>query len=181
MKKQLVVILAIITLFYTGCLVPGSPHIDYYKPVSKDFNKILYKDVGFDRVFYKFTKNDSIQIFISSIVSSLPKTKRLFINMKLINQYKNKKISFYSDSLQIISNRFFADLKKQTNKNKYLINPQDSIFLVYHSKAFRQNDFKWYGKMKKKDTIFIKFYLDNVKYKIPFYFNKKNRLETYPF
>ena len=88
MKKLYVVILAIITLFYTGCFVPGSPQIDYYKPISKDYNKILYKDMGVDRVFYKFTKNDSIQIFISAIVSSLPKTKRLWNSLKTCGLFK---------------------------------------------------------------------------------------------
>ena len=184
MNNNIFYSILVISLLINSCLVPGSPQTDWYKPTNINAEKILYKKIKdsllVDDIFYKFNLKNDVDLYVVIGVGSLPHSKNVGIRLKVVNTSKSI-VQFYSDSLKIVSNRIKIDVsKKQKISNIVSIQSNDSIVLNY-GQEFKIGDFIWYNKMKKNDTLFLSFKMDNENYNFPFYFNKKNRLETYPF
>lgn len=161
-----------ITIFSTVFFFSCAPHIDYYKPLAVKSLLFVKKNSFENRNnfldHYYFSKlNDSLEANTNLIVSSLPKKKNIFFHIGF-----NKPIKI--DSVKISSKRIQTKLLHQTIVVKN--------FTDRYSVSFTLNDHKWYGKFKKKrDTLNVSVYYNNQVFKLPYFYNLKNSLETYPY
>lgn len=150
-----------------GLLISCAPHIDYYKPVSCIEMQTFENSCKIHDHYYLSHTDESLQVRTNLLVGSLPKTKEIYFRIGFVDSIK-------VDSVVIESNR----IKIRLNHEK----TNDSIFTDGYFEKFEMNDWKWYSRFeKKKDTFNVSVYYNNKMLKIPYYFNHRNRLETYPF
>lgn len=164
---------------FVSCLVPPAPHTNWYKPVMVD-EKVQLKHHNYrsSDVYYKFMGNDSLVFYISLRVGSMPNKKILKYDLLCINDGRNE-VAIFCDSIQLKSNTL--DLEKECQLNSVKTLESLDTLKINYEKEFLMNDRKWNRRFSKYDTLLFDFRIQGEKYLYPFYFNKKDRLETYPF
>jgi len=179
--KKYIVIISLILL--QGCyfLVPPASRVDYYKPVDVNIAKIIKKNAkGFKVAYYGPILIDSLRIYVDLSTGSHYKVKIVSANLSVSNPY-NKQYILNTDSLYITSGRLDTIKYREANGKKEQFSQAYDSIVYRFGKGYQIGDFNWYRKMKKTDTLFLNFEINNKKIQIPFYYKKKKALETYPY
>lgn len=162
--SKIIILLSIVSFFLFSC----APHIDYYSPLVFFKKEQFINTQKLEDYYYIIDVKNFSSMKTKLFVSSLPKEKTIYFDVIFV---ENRNI----DSVKIESNRVNFKLYEKQNKN---VKKRENIFY----KTYNLNDSKWYGEFNRGvDTLTVKMYIENEVITIPYYFNYKNRLETYPF
>ena len=139
-----------------------APRIDYYRPVDNLPKKFSRDTVPTCEVLYGPIHLDSLQIYANIISGSLPHEKSIYAILIVTDPYQ-KSIELNPKRLYITSRRLDTIKFTQTQgKKEFYHNPYDSIVYCF-GKTYPIGDFKWYRKMKKKDTLYLHIEINNKK------------------
>lgn len=159
-------------------LATCAPHTDWYKPIGSYHKSTYLPENGVSTVKYTGIHKDSLEFSYNVAVASLPRSKNISYDLTILNR-KTRFVTVDGEDIRITSNRLHLD-NPCSRDSIFVINSGDSL-RISCNEFFAMSDSEWYGEMKQNDTLTLHFTVEDEQYSIPFYFNKKDRLETYPF
>lgn len=177
--KRVYIFYLIICFSLASCLTTLAPQVNWYKPTTYGEKIVFTNKNGIKNVYYKTKMIDSLEFNYSLRVESIPKEKTILYNLKILN-LSSKYVIIFCDGVKLKSNTIYFKNDCQMKSEFQKIEPMDSLNIRYEEE-FLMSDRDWYKRFNKKDTITIELEINNKKYLIPFYYNVKNRMETYPF